>query len=241
MAPSFFSLTNMLLATSFLFALTTAVPIPKSLDVESDNMLLHPTRDMWSEVIAMRPRFSPLDNLRIGTTVLPSGQIKEPILRRSPAENSRLGPRSDEWMKASFDPNEGVKMDKLKKRFFLAPHWRVGTVVPTTANPGPQIVKREDVGTVRGPATPVLEDEPISPEPAVAHPRIGGAVMSGDENPDDGDFSKKSEISTEITHDSKDGVASRDAKIENSPIGPTKLYSGSLWRRSLKHDVVAFA
>lgn len=244
MAPNFFSLTNMLLATSFFFALTTAAPVPKTLDVERDNMLLLPTRSMWSEVVAVRPRFSALDNLRIGTTVLPSGTIKEPILPRSPAENSQLGPRSDGWVKASFDPQEGVKADKLKKRYRLAPIWRIGTVVPSTGNSKSELLNREEAAIVRGPATPMVEDEPTPTASAVPKTRVGTTDLDGekdDEPVDSLDFVEKREIWRGAEFEPEEGVASRDAKIENSPIGPTKLYSGSLWRRSLKNEIVAFA
>src|SRR4051812_38473877 len=112
MAPNLFSLTNLLLATSFLFALTHGAPIPKALDPDRDSAFL-PTRDMWSEVAAVRPRYSAIDNLRFS----------------SPAENPRVVPISPKWVEATFDPKEPVQLEKLSKRAPFAPHFRIGTVM----------------------------------------------------------------------------------------------------------------
>ena len=149
------------------------------------------------------------------------------MARRSPAENLQLGPRTDAWSEASFDPKEGVKADK-RKRNLLVPLPRIDTVV---AKPEIPMANREEVGNLDERATPILENELTWPKRAVASPRTGGVLTSHEYQPDRGS-AKPSQTN------SNEGDSPRNAEIENSPRGPTELYSGSLWRRGLQHDVV---
>ena len=139
--PNFFSLTNLLLATSFFFALSNAAPIPKTMDVESrDTTLLLPSRDMWSEVAAVKPRYSPIDNLRIGRSLLPSGRSSR-ILPRSPAENPLPSVESRKVDFSAPKPSPIVRR-KVFPRFPIAQPLSVGTVVSETGSVRQSLIPR---------------------------------------------------------------------------------------------------
>jgi len=133
MAPNFFSLTSLLLASSFFFALSNTAPIPKTMDVESrDNTLLLPSRDMWSEVAAVKPRYSPIDNIRLGNSVLPSGRSSR-ILPRSPAE-SHLPIVEDRQAEFSAPKPSPVAKRQVFSRFPIARPLQIGSVMSETGS-----------------------------------------------------------------------------------------------------------
>ncbi|KAH8594673.1 hypothetical protein B0O99DRAFT_687451 [Bisporella sp. PMI_857] len=198
MGTTLFSLTSILLASSFFFAMTRAAPIPKTMDVESrESTLLLPTRDMWSEIAAVKPRYSTIDNLRIGTTILPTGRSSR-ILPRAPSEQPSAGIISRPIDSPAPSP---VARRTLFPRYSIADNFKIGTVVRET-------------GSVRSPLLP---------------------RMSAME-----ELERRTDLWKKATFDPKEPVQKRSSHLrENTPVGATKVFSGSLWRRGMKREVLA--
>jgi len=182
MAANFFSTSNLLLASSFLLTLTSAAPIPRALDVEKDNIMVRTPRDMWSEIAALHPRYSTIDNIRIDESA---------ILPRSPAEAPKVKRSPTQWVEARFDPNE---KRKLSRRF------------STTNSDGsppagwqPQenggfetsrIRKRET--TVETPGAP--QDTKSEALPNVVYPRSNAGVLSSPPLPVQNDLITRADL-----------------------------------------------
>jgi hypothetical protein len=221
MAPGYFSLTNVLLATSVLFALGNAVPVPKSLNAGGDKTLILPNRNVWNNLVSIRPRFSSLDNLT------PSREAKTPLRPRSQAP-SRMVPRSEVWVEATFDPRGPVKRATLSKRLSTSDEIKASTIARAIT----------DLKEPSLPRNPWNRDPTVpAPDQRLTHLRIGTTVVGRrDDDPilveeNNLEKSKRLDIEKEAAFDPKQDVASRDISIENSPVGPTGRYSGSLWRR----------
>lgn len=230
MASPYFSLTNILLATSVLFALSSAVPVPRSLNAGGDKTFILPTRNVWNDLVSIRPRYSSLDNL------LFSREARSPVYPRSRAP-SRMIPRSDKWVEATFDPREPVKRATLSKRFSMSDEVKTGTIARAIADSGGVRLPRDPWN--RDPVVPSSGDVTDLPNQRLAHMKIGSPVVRrGDdksipwEEESTVEKSKRSKSWKEATSDTREGVVSRATVVENSLAGPTRHYSGSLWRRT---------
>lgn len=125
----------------------------------------------------------------------------------------------------------------------VIPNWRIPIPLWREKPERPAVVHARD--------TPHLLE---SPGAVMPHFRIGTPVWHGkvnhpsvvqerdtdsDVDTDGSAVAKKSEMWTEATFDPREGVAARNIRAENSPVGPTESYSGSLWTRSSEGDVDA--
>lgn len=218
MAPNYFSLTNILLASSILFALTNSAPVTQTVDVEKDSTLI--PRNSWSESIIMRP----LDNL------VHLRPLKNPI-----APSRCKTKKSEIYVEASFNPRESINVmkrstksdlsldgskDRIERRFLRRRPW--GRVSAMT-------MKRstDNTNTILG------------------HLRIGTTLVEGQRGrpvlpKEEQSFppSERSEMGNEEILNKRSKLILRNIKTENSLIGPTEVYSGSLWKRDLKDDVL---
>jgi hypothetical protein len=221
---NFFSLTNILLTSSFLYALTNAAPIPKALDATA--ALLTSRHD----VLAVKSRFSPLDNMRMDTIVLPSGRSSR-ILPRTPYETSqeisKVTPASK--TQAPTLPRKIVdrrgEMRFSRRSFTPTFEGQEPVAAPTK---GPVSMRRSRRQSRRDAISPMLDNT-----------RIGTVVKGNFRQPILPKNAERSEQWEEAVFDPREAAPEPSTHIENSPIGPTKLYSGKLWRRGLKRTPVA--
>jgi len=167
MAVNLFSTSNLLLASSFLLSLTSATPIPRALDVEKDNIMVRTPRDMWSEVAALHPRYSTIDNIRIDDSA---------ILPRSPVEASNVKRSPTQWVEARFDPNE---RKKLSRRFSTT---ESSGSPPEGSKLNPNGGMEASGNQKREEPTETPAELPKSGYPAIILPRVRAGISAADVN-----------------------------------------------------------
>jgi len=207
LGPNFFSLTNILLTSSFLYALTSAAPVPIALDATKSFLTTH------FDAFAAKPRYSPLDNLRIGTIV--PGRSR--VFPRTPAEDVvNVNPSPPASLPRKIVDRRG-EMKYSHRSFRPTFETQESTPAPTKGPVSMRINRRQTQDSVLELVTR-KSNERKSFQP----------IVTKDAHED--------HLWKQASFDPRDPEA--HSHIENSPVGATKLFTGKLWRKGLKRTPI---